>query len=782
MHDGLKRLAGGLGEAIGWRGADAVRLAAKLLGLAIICYLSTEVGFAHKVPPHYISPLWPTNAILFGVLVVAPARRWGPYTLAAYFSSLVNDARAGFPVSGAVFLLADLVEVFIAAAGVRRFAGGPRAFASLRSLAAYLDRRGCRRSVHLRFRGGACQHRRDVLVLLARVVSLRSARILDVGSGDAHMDRPRSDRPRGRHPHAMRGGRAHRLRGAGHRRPRVHLADTRRRRSVPALVYLPLPLLLWAAVRFGSIGVSTSLLIIASLSISGAVHGRGPFASSTPAEGVLSLQLFLFTLSVPLMFLAALIEERREKTIVLRESEIAVSHGGRHGAGAHLDVRPGQAVHVLQQGLARVHWTNRGAGARRRLGSRASIPTISTAVFGPMFDAFDERRAFTMEYRLRRHDGDYRVVLDKGVPRHAADGTFLGYVGCADDITDLRRAMAEIRELKDRVELENAYLRQEITVSRPHEGVVGESAAIKRVLSQVEQVAGTAAAVLLLGETGVGKELIARALHRLSQRHDRALVKVNCAALPSALVESELFGREKGAYTGALTRQAGRFEVANGSTIFLDEIGELPLELQAKLLRVLQDGELERLGSTRTIKVDVRVIAATNRDLANEIRAGRFREDLFYRLNVFPIAVPPLRERQEDIPLLVWAFVREFEVTMGKRIETIPRKSLDALVAYPWPGNVRELRNVIERAMIVSSGAALRVEIPAGPESLSPEDDGSRLAEVERRHILAVLERARWRIRGPQGAANVLGLKPTTLEARMAKLGIKRAPGASSDV
>src|SRR5262249_25572119 len=283
------------------------------------------------------------------------------------------------------------------------------------------------------------------------------------------------------------------------------------------------------------------------------------------------------------------------------------------------------------------------------------------------------------------------------------------------------------------------------------------------------------------GETGVGKELIVRRIHQLSPRGRRALVKMNCAALPSSLVESELFGREKGAYTGALTRQSGRFEVAHKSTIFLDEIGELPLELQAKLLRVLQDGEFERLGSTTSMKVDVRVIAATNRDLAAEVRTGRFREDLFYRLNVFPIRVPPLREHPEDIPLLIWAFVREFGTTMGKRIESIPRKALEALAAPPWPGNVRELRTAVERAMILSTGPVLRIEVPAGDTSPSPAHASERLPDVERAHIAAVLRRVGWRIRGPRGAAQILGLKPTTLEARMARLGIRREAGRAGD-
>jgi PAS domain S-box-containing protein len=341
---------------------------------------------------------------------------------------------------------------------------------------------------------------------------------------------------------------------------------------------------------------------------------------------------------------------------------------------------------------------------------------------------------------------------------------------------ELRRALSELHDLRGRLELENAYLRQEIA-HEPRE-IIGDSPAMQRVLGQAELVARTGSTVLLLGETGAGKELIARAIHRQSPRVGRALVKVNCAALPTTLVESELFGREKGAYTGALTRQAGRFEAADGSTLFLDEIGELPRELQAKLLRVLQDGEFERLGSTKTIRVDVRVIAATNRDLAQDVRAGRFREDLFYRLNVFPIQVPPLRDRREDILPLVWAFVREFEGTMGKRIETLPRKRAEALVAYPWPGNVRELRNVIERAMIVSPGSTLLAEAPAA-EGSPAHHQPARLADVERRHIRDTLEATGWRIRGPGGAANRLGLKPTTLESRMAKLGIKRGHGGS---
>ena len=285
-------------------------------------------------------------------------------------------------------------------------------------------------------------------------------------------------------------------------------------------------------------------------------------------------------------------------------------------------------------------------------------------------------------------------------------------------------------------------------------------------------MAPTDSTVLILGETGTGKELLARAVHSQSDRKARTMVKVNCAALPSTLIESELFGREKGAYTGALTEQVGRFELAHRSTIFLDEISEMSLELQAKLLRVLQEGQFERLGDPKPIDVDVRVIAATNRDLAEAVQKGQFRNDLYYRLNVFPISIPPLRERREDIPTLVWHIVPEFAERMGKRIESIPKKTMEALQRYSWPGNVRELRNVIENAMIITTGPVLQVEMPQVSVGLRAEN--ASLQEVERNHILDVLEMTDWRIRGENGAAEVLALKPTTLEARMRKLNIRR--------
>jgi transcriptional regulator with GAF, ATPase, and Fis domain len=283
-------------------------------------------------------------------------------------------------------------------------------------------------------------------------------------------------------------------------------------------------------------------------------------------------------------------------------------------------------------------------------------------------------------------------------------------------------------------------------------------------------VAATGSTVLIQGETGTGKELLAQTIHSHSERGKRPMVKVNCAALPAALVESELFGREKGAFTGALNRQVGRFELADGSTLFLDEIAEMPIETQAKLLRVLQEGEFERLGSPRTIKVDVRVIAATNRDLAEEVKQGRFRRDLYYRLHVFPIQVPPLRERPDDIPRLVWEFANEFGERMGKKVRRIHASDMQALVAYSWPGNIRELRNVIEHAMIVSHGETLELHhvAPGSRQDAAP----TTLEEVERRHIQATLKATHGRVKGAGGAAELLGLNPSTLYSRMRKLGI----------
>ncbi|MEN8692978.1 MAG: sigma 54-interacting transcriptional regulator, partial [Desulfobacterales bacterium] len=340
----------------------------------------------------------------------------------------------------------------------------------------------------------------------------------------------------------------------------------------------------------------------------------------------------------------------------------------------------------------------------------------------------------------------------------------------------LRNAFAEIQTLQQQLQAENFYLREEIKGEHNFDEIIGQSDVLKSVLFRVEQVAPSDATVLILGETGVGKELIARAIHQLSPRNARPLVKINCAALPANLIESELFGHKKGAFTGAEAKRVGRFELADSGTLFLDEIGELSLELQTKLLRVLQDGEFERLGSSQTIRVDVRVIAATSQDLEEDVRSGRFRKDLFYRLQVFPITVPPLRDRRKDIPLLVRFFVERFARKSGKTIDTVPAEAMQALQRYPWPGNVRELENVIERAVINTRGPRLRLmDTLAAPGDLGSASPRIRtLAESETECIVRALEATDWKIEGQDGAAAALGLPPSTLRKRMQKHGIQR--------
>jgi formate hydrogenlyase transcriptional activator len=345
----------------------------------------------------------------------------------------------------------------------------------------------------------------------------------------------------------------------------------------------------------------------------------------------------------------------------------------------------------------------------------------------------------------------------------------------------LSRAFSEIETLKDRLEAENSYLRQEIILKHRFADILGQSDGLKYVLYRAEQVAPLNTTVLILGETGTGKELIAAAIHDLSPRKDRPLITVNCAALPGNLMESELFGREKGAFTGADTRQIGRFEVANGSTLCLDEIGELPLELQAKLLRVIQHNEFERLGSSQTIKVDVRIVATTNRNLEEEVQRGRFRQDLYYRLNVFPITVPPLRQRKDDIPLLVQAFVARYARKVGKQITSIQKETMKALQDYPWPGNIRELESIIERAVILCPGPALQLADKLEIAFLPFSAGMNTLEEVERNQIVKTLLQTHWRIEGKDGAAAILGLNPSTLRARMHKLGIVRSDIKKSD-
>ncbi len=379
-----------------------------------------------------------------------------------------------------------------------------------------------------------------------------------------------------------------------------------------------------------------------------------------------------------------------------------------------------------------------------------------------------------------RKDGRKVFTQVSPKPNFNEAGQFTGSLAVFTDITERKRAeeslnqaLEEIKVLKDRLEAENIYFRQEIKMQHQFGHIIGQSHAFKYVLYRAEQVAPANTTVLVLGETGTGKELIAAAIHQMSPRKDRALVTVNCATLPANLIESELFGREKGAFTGADARQIGRFELANGSTLCLDEIGELPLELQAKLLRAIQHNEFQRLGSSHTIKVDVRIVATTNRNLEEEVRNGRFRQDLYYRLNVFPITVAPLRDRKDDIPLLVRTFTERYARKMGKQITSIQKEAMKALQEYSWPGNVRELENVIERAVILCPGPVLQLSEKL--HSSFPASSGLRtLEETERDQILKTLSETRWRINGKEGAAAILALHPSTLRARMQKLGIRR--------
>lgn len=396
---------------------------------------------------------------------------------------------------------------------------------------------------------------------------------------------------------------------------------------------------------------------------------------------------------------------------------------------------------------------------------------------------------WNFRYRMRAKDGSYRHCLDRGTATAYVDGRPNEGIGAIVDETvaiearqELERALAEVQALKAQLEAEGEYLRQEIRSEHNFEEIVGNSAELLATLEQLDRVADTNATVLLLGETGTGKELLARATHARSKRSKRPLIKVDCTTLPPGLVESELFGHEKGAFTGAHDSKAGRFELADGGTIFLDEVGELPLELQPKLLRVIQDGELERLGGKGVKKVDVRVIAATNLNLRDEVRAGRFREDLYYRLNVFPVEIPPLRDRGGDITELATFLLEHRAKALGKRVDRIPSQTMEALIAYDWPGNIRELQNVIERAIILSRGRDLIITDSLVPFERRPRESSGvlrkDLEKVERKQILDALEASKWRIKGDGNAADRLGLKPSTLRSRMKRLGIERHSAA----
>jgi len=400
-------------------------------------------------------------------------------------------------------------------------------------------------------------------------------------------------------------------------------------------------------------------------------------------------------------------------------------------------------------------------------------------------DSRKEPKAREIQFRIRSRNGAIRWIEHACQPVRGDQGELMGFRASNRDITKrkegeikLQNAYAEIAELKVQLEADRTYLREEIRLEHDYEHIIGNSDVLKYVLFKAEQIAPRDTTVLILGETGTGKELIARTIHNASPRRERPLIKVDCAAMPANLIESEFFGHEKGAFTGAVERRIGRFELADGATIFLDEIGELPIALQQKLLRVLQDGEFERLGSSRVRKTDVRVIAATNRNLKEDVGKGRFREDLLYRLNVFPISIPPLRERAEDIPLLVNWMIKRIQRRLGKHIKRVPKDVMDVLKTYPWPGNVRELENVIERAAIVTPGSVLQLAEPLGSSvstvDKQPDAPIKTLSEIEKEYILKTLTKTHWNISGRGGAAELLGLNSSTLRGRMRKHGIRR--------
>lgn len=409
----------------------------------------------------------------------------------------------------------------------------------------------------------------------------------------------------------------------------------------------------------------------------------------------------------------------------------------------------------------------------------------------PIYAAFKDGKVHQEDSEVFwRKDGSSFPVEYVSTPIKDSKGRLIGAVVVFKDITrrkeseralksaneGLQEALKEVQKLQHQLQQENTYLQQEIKLTHNFEEIISQSKKFRKVLASIEQVAVTDATVLILGESGTGKELVARAVHNLSKRRGRTLVKVNCAALPANLIESELFGHEKGAFTGALNKKIGRFELAHNGTLFLDEVGEIPLELQPKLLRVLQEGEFERLGSSHTQKVNVRIIAATNRKLETAIEEGTFREDLYYRLHVFPLELPPLRDRTEDISLLTRHFLHKYGSRFGKNVETISNRTMELLQRYNWPGNVRELENIIERAVITSPGNKLELG-NALPEMKSRQSKAKRivsLEENERAHILRTLESTNWRVSGSRGAAGILGMKRTTLEARMKKLGLQR--------
>jgi PAS domain S-box-containing protein len=906
-----------------------IRLALSVLLVCAGYYIGALVGKSLRFPSSNLALIWPPTAILLAALLLARRRTWWIYLLAAAPVHILVQMQDGVPVWGIMsLLLGNFGQAVLAALIVRHFNKGAQPFDSFRAMVIFML--------------GA--------VIVAPVVVSSIAVYLYVLSGWEHSYRyawgarvlsnalstlmivPPIILLASRKATAKTASVPQRYIEAGSLVVAIVLTgwitfsqEGEALFGMACPIILPLPVLLWSAVRFRLEGLCLCLLLVAYFAFLHGAGGHGFFAMNSPEQNVLSLQFYLILIALPLMLLAILIEERGNKQETLRESEARyralvvagaemVWRANAQGEGFFVtptwreltgqneeqvrDFGWLEAVHpddrersrrLWQQAMRDRHAYENELRVRTREGNYRyfhvhAVPVIAAdgsvhEWVGANTDITDRKRA---EDALRQNENQVRLFIEHTPasvamfdremryvltsrrwlkdynlgeqniigrshyevfpeiperwqeihrrclagaveaceedqfarlggsvdwirwevrPWYAASGEIGGIIMFTEVITERKRAEEEIRQLKERFEAENVYLRGEVSGAHRYGELTGETQAIQKVFRQVTQVALTDMTVLVLGETGTGKELVARLVHEKSGRRERPLVKVNCSTLPAELIESELFGHERGAFTGAVSKQVGRFELADGGTIFLDEVGELPLRLQSKLLRVLQEGEFERLGSGKTIKVDVRVIAATNRNLSEAAQRGRFRNDLYYRLNVYPIEVPPLRERREDIGLLAEVFLHEAGRRLGKSFGKIPGEVIAALQEYSWPGNVRELENVIGRAAVTSKGNVF--QLPEGwkadvnlihgnrgptsdgqPPSIAAVTNTDRegtLGEMEKAHILEVLHRTNWRIEGPKGAAVILGLHPNTLRSRMRKLGIQRPAEINND-
>jgi PAS domain S-box-containing protein len=896
------------------------------LSVLLVCagyYIGALTGKSLRFPSSNLALIWPPTAILLSALLLAPTRTWWIYLLVAAPVHVLVQAQDDVPVWGIISqLLGNFSQAVLAALIVRHFNKGAQPFDSFRamiifmlgavivapmvvsSIAAYLYvLSGWEHSYRYVWGARVLSNALSTLMIVPLIVLLATHKVT-------------ANTVFGPQRYVETASLVAALVLTG------WITFSKEGEALFGMacpIVLPLPVLLWSAVRFRLKALCFCLLLVAYLAFIHTADGQGIFAMNSPQQNVLSLQFYLILIAQPLMLLAILIEERGKKQETLRESEARyralVVAGAEmvwraNARGEGFFVTPtwqeltGQneeemrefgwleAVHpddrersrrLWQEAMRDKHayenelriWTRQGnyrhfhvhavpvlapdgsvyewVGANTDITERKRAEDAlrqnenqvrlfvehtpaSVAMFDREMRYILTSRRWLKDYNLgdqniigRSHyevfpeiperwkeihrrclAGAVETCEEDQFPRlggtvdwirwevrpwYVASGEIGGIIMFTEVITERKRAEEEIRQLKERLEAENVYLRSEVSQAYRDGEILGESEGIRKVLQQVDQVAGTDLTVLVAGETGTGKELVARALHDKSGRRDRPLVKVNCSTLPAELIESELFGHEKGAFTGATSRQAGRFELADGATIFLDEVGEMPLRLQVKLLRVLQEGEFERLGSGKTFKVDLRVIAATNRNLIEAVQTGRFRADLYYRLNVYPIELPPLRERKEDIRLLTEAFLREAARRLGKSFEPIPGNVMEALQAYGWPGNIRELQNVIERAAVTSTGRVLQlpegwastltgersVSSPLRQVAIGATVGEASLKELDRKYIVQVLEQTNWRIEGPRGAAVILGLHPNTLRSRMRKLGIQRPAEINND-